>query len=152
MLKSGTVAPKFSLPDQDGTIVSSDDLKGKKYILYFYPKDNTSGCIKQAIAFRDAKKELESLGIGVYGVSKDSVASHQRFREKQELNFTLLADTELEAIKAFDVWQEKKNYGKVSMGVMRTAYLIDENGVIEKDWPKIKAADSAAIILNELKA
>ena len=151
MLENGTAAPAFTLPDQDGTIVSSAELKGKKYILYFYPKDNTAGCAKQAAAFRDAKEELAALGVTVFGVSKDSAASHRRFIEKQSLNFTLLADTELEAIKAYDVWQEKKNYGKVSMGVVRTAYLIDENGVIEMAWPKIKAADSAAIVLDYLK-
>ncbi|MGI5875005.1 MAG: thioredoxin-dependent thiol peroxidase [Bacillota bacterium] len=151
MLENGTAAPAFALPDQDGTIVSSEELKGKKYILYFYPKDNTAGCAKQAAAFRDAKEELAALGVTVFGVSKDSAASHRRFIEKQSLNFTLLADTELEVIKAYDVWQEKKNYGKVSMGVVRTAYLIDENGVIEMAWPKIKAADSAAIVLDYLK-
>ncbi len=151
MLENGTAAPAFALPDQNGTIVSSAELKGKKYILYFYPKDNTAGCAKQAAAFRDAKEELAALGVTVFGVSKDSAASHRRFIEKQSLNFTLLADTELEALKAYDVWQEKKNYGKVSMGVVRTAYLIDENGVIEMAWPKIKAADSAAIVLDYLK-
>ena len=151
MLKAGDTAPAFTLPDQDGHVVTKDDLIGKKYILYFYPRDNTAGCTKQALAFRDAKEELAALGVTVIGVSKDSVASHVKFREKQALNFTLLADADLAAIKAYGVWQEKKLYGKVSMGVVRTAYLIDETGKIEMAWPKIKAADSADIILAYLR-
>lgn len=152
MLKSGTAAPKFSLPDQDGNVISSDGLKGKKYILYFYPKDNTSGCTKQAIAFRDAKEELDKANIDVYGVSRDKAASHTRFIEKQSLNFTLLSDPDMMVSKAYDVCLEKKTQDKISVKIVRTAYLINEDGVIEKDWPKINAAESAAIILEYLKA
>ena len=151
MLNEGEKAPEFSLPDKDGNIVSLGDFKGSKVVVYFYPKDSTPGCTKQACAFRDEYEEYKRLGVPVIGISKDSEASHKRFAEKQELPFILLSDTELEVIKAYDVWQEKKMYGKVSMGVVRTTYLIDENGIIEKTYLKVKPAENAGEILRYLK-
>lgn len=130
MLETGIKAPEFSLPDQNGEMHSLTDYRGKKVILYFYPKDNTPGCTKQACGYSDRFKQFGDKGITVIGISKDSVASHKRFEEKQGLKFTILSDTELEVIKAYDVWKEKKNYGKVSMGVVRTTYVIDEEGMI----------------------
>jgi len=151
MLEAGIAAPDFSLPDKDGNIVSLSDFRGKKVVLYFYPKDSTPGCTKQACGFRDNFLEYQNLNAVVIGISKDSVKSHTNFALKQELNFTILSDTELEAIKAYDVWQEKKNFGKVSMGVVRTTYVIDENGVIEKVFNKVKAADNPKEVLNYLR-
>jgi len=150
MLEIGTKAPAFSLPDQDGKIHRLEDYKGKKVILYFYPKDNTPGCSKQACSFGDLYPQFLEKGAVVIGVSKDSVASHKRFEEKYGLPFTLLSDTELESIKKYDVWQEKNNYGKVSMGVVRTTYLIDEDGMIIKAFGKVKAAENPAQMLEEL--
>ena len=132
MLEPNTKAPDFTLPNQNGEMVSLSDFLGKKVILYFYPKDNTPGCTRQACAFAAANAELEEAGVVVIGISKDSVASHQKFVQKQNLPFILLSDPELQAIEAYGVWQEKKLYGKVSMGVVRTTYLIDEQGMIEK--------------------
>ena len=132
MLEIGTKAPEFSLPDQNGEMKSLSDYKGQKVILYFYPKDMTSGCTKQACGFGEMYPQFREKGAVVLGVSKDSVASHKKFEEKYGLPFTLLADTELEVIKAYDVWKEKKLYGKTSMGVVRTTYLIDEEGTIIK--------------------
>ena len=151
MLETGTVAPKFTLPDQNGELHSLADYKGKKVILYFYPKDNTPGCTKQACGFAERYPQITEKGAVVLGVSKDSVASHKKFEEKYGLPFTLLSDTELEVIKAYDVWQEKKNYGKVSMGVVRTTYLIDEEGIIVKAFGKVKAAENAEQMLGELE-
>ncbi len=151
MLESGCKAPEFSLPDKDGNIIKLSDFKGKKVILYFYPKDSTPGCTKQACGFRDNFSEYEKLNATVIGISKDSIKAHTNFILKQELNFILLSDTELEAIKAYDVWQEKKNYGKVSMGVVRTTYVIDENGIIEKVFNKVKAAENPEEVLEYLK-
>lgn len=151
MLKTGTVAPEFTLPDQNGELHSLADYKGKKVILYFYPKDNTPGCTKQACGFAERYPQITEKGAVVLGVSKDSVASHKKFEEKYGLPFTLLSDTELEVIKAYDVWQEKKNYGKVSMGVVRTTYLIDEEGIIVKAFGKVKAAENAEQMLGELE-
>lgn len=151
MLEAGTKAPLFTLPDQTGAMVSLSDFTSKKVILYFYPKDNTPGCTKQACSFRDIYSQLEEAGVQVLGVSKDSIRSHKGFAEKQSLPFPLLSDPELAAITAYDVWQEKKLYGKVSMGVVRTAYLIDENGVIEKAYPKAKPDANAAEILQYLQ-
>ena len=142
MLPIGTKAPDFTLPDQNGAMHSLEDYKGKRVILYFYPKDNTSGCTKQACGFAERYPQIREKGAIVLGVSKDSVASHKKFEEKYGLPFTLLSDTELEVIKAYDVWQEKKNYGKVSMGVVRTTYLIDEAGIIVKAMGNVKAADN----------
>lgn len=150
MLEIGTKAPAFSLPDQDGKIHRLEDYKGKKVILYFYPKDNTPGCSKQACSFGDLYPQFLEKGAVVIGVSKDSVASHKRFEEKYGLPFTLLSDTELESIKKYDVWQEKNNYGKISMGVVRTTYLIDEDGMIIKAFGKVKAAENPAQMLEVL--
>lgn len=150
MLEIGTKAPAFSLPDQNGKVHTLEEYAGKKVILYFYPKDNTSGCTKQACAFGELYPQFIEKGAVVIGVSKDSVASHKRFEEKNGLPFTLLSDPELEAIQAYDVWKEKKTCGKVSMGVVRTTYLIDENGIIIKGFDKVKAADNPAQMLELL--
>ena len=150
MLEKGMKAPDFTLQDKDGNMVSLSDFAGRKVVLYFYPKDNTPGCTRQACAFAGSYEAFKSLGAVVIGVSKDSVASHAKFAAKHELPFVLLADPELEAIKAYDVWQEKKLYGKVSMGVVRTTYVIDETGVIEKVMPKVKPDTNAAEILTYL--
>ena len=150
MLEIGTKAPDFTLPDQNGQMHSLSDYAGKKVILYFYPKDNTPGCTKQACGFSELRPQFEEKGAVILGVSRDSVASHKRFEEKQGLTFTLLSDPELQVIQAYDVWKEKKNYGKVSMGVVRTTYLIDEQGVIVKAFDKVKAAENPAQMLEEL--
>ena len=150
MLAIGTVAPDFTLPDQDGKTHSLSDYRGQKVILYFYPKDNTAGCTKQACNFKELMPQFREKGAVILGVSKDSVASHKRFEEKYGLPFTLLSDEEKTVIQAYDVWKEKKNYGKVSMGVVRTTYLIDENGVIARAFEKVKAADNPAQMLEIL--
>ena len=150
MLEVGMKAPEFSLPDQNGDVHTLGEYVGKKVILYFYPRDNTPGCTKQACGFSELYPQFVEKDAVVIGISKDSVDSHKKFEEKYNLGFTIISDTELEAIKAYDVWQEKKNYGKVSMGVVRTTYLIDENGVIEKVFKKVKAADNPAQMLEEL--
>lgn len=150
MLEIGTKAPEFSLPDQNGERKSLKDYLGKKVVLYFYSKDMTSGCTKQACGFGELYPQFMEKGAVVLGVSKDSVASHKKFEEKYGLPFTLLSDTEKEVIQAYDVWKEKKNYGKVSMGVVRTTYLIDEKGVIIKAFGNVKAADNPSKMLNEL--
>ena len=152
MLTVGTKAPDFCLNDQNGAEVRLSDFLGKKVVLYFYPKDNTPGCTRQACAFAGAYEGFKEKDIVVIGVSKDSVASHAKFAQKYELPFILLADPELQAIQAYDVWQEKKLYGKVSMGVVRSTYIIDENGVIEKALPKVKPDTNAAEILEFLTA
>ena len=151
MLTAGMKAPDFSLSDQHGNTVSLADFAGKKIVLYFYPRDNTPGCSRQACAFAGAYEDFKTMNVTVIGVSKDSVASHVKFAEKYSLPFTLLSDPELQAIQAYDVWQEKKNYGKVSMGVVRSTYIIDENGVIEKVMPKVKPDTNAAEILEYLR-
>ena len=150
MLEIGTRAPAFTLPDQNGEMRSLSDYLGQKVILYFYPKDMTAGCTKQACACGDLYPQFREKGAVVLGISKDSVASHKKFEEKYGLPFTLLSDPEKEVIQAYDVWKEKKNYGKVSMGVVRTTYLIDENGIILKAFGKVKAADNPAQMLGEL--
>ena len=150
MLEIGTKAPDFTLPDQDGREVSLSDFLGKKVILYFYPKDNTPGCTKQACAFAQANEELEQLGAAVIGISKDSAASHRKFADKYELPFLLLSDSELKVIQQYGVWQEKKLYGKVSMGVVRSTYLIDEQGMIEKVMEKVKPDKNAPELLEYL--
>ena len=147
MLSVGMKAPEFTLKDKDGRHVSLSDFAGKKVVLYFYPKDNTPGCTRQACAFAGLYTQFEQKGIVVIGISRDSVASHVKFAEKYSLPFILLADTDLEAIKAYDVWQEKKLYGKVSYGVVRTTYVIDENGIISHVMPKVKPDTNAAEIL-----
>ena len=150
MLEVGTKAPAFSLPDQNGTVHTLEDYKGKKVVLYFYPKDNTSGCSKQACGFAELYPQFTEKGAVVIGISKDSVASHKKFEEKFGLPFTLLSDTELTAIQAYDVWKEKTMCGKTSMGVVRTTYLIDENGVIAKAFGNVKAAENPAKMLAEV--
>ena len=150
MLNIGTMAPDFTLPDQNGELHSLSQYKGQKVILYFYSKDNTSGCTKQACGFAELYPHFREKGAVILGVSKDSVASHKKFEEKYGLPFTLLSDVEKEVIQAYDVWKEKKNYGKVSMGVLRTTYLIDENGVITAGSDKVKAAENPAQMLELL--
>ena len=150
MLEIGMKAPEFTLKDKDGIDVSINDFKGKKIVLYFYTRDNTPGCTRQACAFAGAYERFREKDVVVIGISKDSVGSHVKFAEKYNLPFILLSDTELEVIKAYGVWQEKKLYGKVSMGVVRTTYLIDEQGNIEKVMPKVKPDTNAAEILEYL--
>lgn len=150
MLEIGTKAPDFTLPDQNGNMHSLSEYRGKKVILYFYPKDNTAGCTKQACGFAERYPQFTEKGAVVLGISKDSVASHKKFEEKYGLPFTILSDPELVAIQAYDVWQEKKNYGKTYMGVVRSTYLIDENGKIVKAFEKVKAADNPEQMLGEL--
>ena len=151
MLETGTKAPDFTLNDKDGKVVSLSDFMGKKVVLYFYPKDNTPGCTRQVCAFAAAYEDFKTLDAVVVGVSKDSEASHRKFAEKYGLPFILLSDPELKAIQAYGVWQEKKNYGKVSMGVVRSTFIIDEKGFIEKVMPKVKPDTNAAEILAYLK-
>ena len=150
MLKAGMKAPDFTLCDKDGRLVSLSDFLGKKVVLYFYPKDNTPGCTRQACAFATNYDEFKKKGVEVIGVSKDSVSSHAKFAEKHGLPFILLSDPELTAIKAYEVWQEKKLYGKVSFGVVRTTFIIDENGKIAKIMPKVKPDTNASEILAEI--
>ena len=150
MLTVGTKAPDFTLNDQNGAEVHLSDFLGKKVVLYFYPKDNTPGCTRQACAFTGSYAVFKDQNVVVIGVSKDSVASHVKFAQKYELPFILLSDPELQAIQAYDVWQEKKLYGKVSMGVVRSTYIIDEQGMIEKVMPKVKPDTNAAEILEYL--
>ena len=143
MLEVGINAPQFTLPDKNGNMVSLSDFLGKKVVLYFYPKDNTPGCTRQACAFALKNKEIESKNAVVVGISKDSVNSHFNFATKYNLPFVLLSDSELSVVKAYGVWQEKKLYGKVSMGVVRTTFLIDEQGVIQAVMPKVKPDTNA---------
>ena len=150
MLEIGTAAPSFSLPDQNGQMHTLEEYRGKKVILYFYPKDNTPGCTKQACGFGELYPQFTEKEAVVVGITKDSVASHQRFEEKYSLPFTLLSDPELQAIQAYDVWKEKTLYGKKSMGVVRTTYLIDEDGIIVRAMDKVKAAQNPAQMLEIL--
>ena len=147
MLEVGMKAPNFTLPDKNGNMVSLSDFLGKKVVLYFYPKDNTPGCTRQACAFALKNKEIENKNAVVIGISKDSVNSHLNFATKHNLPFVLLSDSDLSAIQAYGVWQEKKLYGKVSMGVVRTTFLIDEQGVIQAIMPKVKPDTNADEIL-----
>lgn len=147
MLETGMKAPDFTLQDKDGNNIALSDFAGKKVILYFYPKDNTPGCTRQAQAFSTAYEKFKKMNIEVIGISKDSTASHIKFADKYSLPFILLSDPELVAIKAYGVWQEKKLYGKVSMGVVRTTFVIDEQGNIEKIMPKVKPDTNAAELL-----
>lgn len=151
MLEVGMKAPAFTLPDKDGNLVSLADFAGKTVVLYFYPRDNTPGCTRQACVFAGAYEDFKKIDAVVIGVSKDSAASHQRFAEKYDLPFVLLSDPELTAIQAYGVWQEKKNYGKVSMGVVRSTFAINGEGVIEKVMPKVKPDTNAAEILAYLE-
>lgn len=150
MLSIGTIAPDFELLDQNGEARRLADYRGRRVILYFYPKDMTSGCTKQACAFGELYPQFREKGAVVLGVSKDSVASHKRFEEKYGLPFPLLSDPELKVIQAYDVWKEKMNYGKLTMGVVRTTYLIGENGIIVKAFDKVNATDNPAQMLAEL--
>ena len=152
MLEVGMKAPAFTLPDKDGNLVSLSDFAGKRVVLYFYPRDNTPGCTRQACAFAAAYEAFKALDAVVIGVSKDSAASHQKFAQKHELPFILLSDPELATIPAYGVWQEKKNYGKVSMGVVRSTFVIDGAGNIEKVMPKVKPDTNAQEILDYLGA
>lgn len=147
MLEVGTKAPDFTLLDKDGKTVSLADFMGKRVVLYFYPRDNTPGCTRQACAFAQNFEDFRRQDIVVIGISKDSVASHLKFAQKYDLPFILLSDPELQAIQAYGVWQEKKLYGKVSMGVVRSTYIIDPQGLIEKVMPKVKPDTNAAEIL-----
>ncbi len=151
MLEVGSTAPAFTLPDKNGHPVSLSDFAGRKVVLYFYPRDNTPGCSRQAAAFAAAFEELEAMGATVIGISKDSQQSHLKFAEKYHLPFVLLSDPERQAIEAYGVWQEKKMYGKVSFGVVRTTYLIDEQGTICAVWKKVKPDTNAADVLAYLK-
>ncbi|MCI8388495.1 MAG: thioredoxin-dependent thiol peroxidase [Clostridiales bacterium] len=151
MLELNSKAPEFTLKDKDGNSVSLSDFAGKKVVLYFYPKDNTPGCTRQACAFAAAYEDFKAINAVVIGISKDSVASHVKFADKYELPFILLSDPELQAIEAYGVWQEKKMCGKVGMGVVRTTFIIDENGNIEKIMPKVKPDTNAAEILAYLQ-
>ncbi|MBR4235260.1 MAG: peroxiredoxin [Clostridia bacterium] len=151
MLPTGIAAPEFTLPDQDGNMHSLSDYRGRKVILYFYSKDMTAGCTTQALGFAELHSRFSELNTVLLGVSRDSYASHKRFAEKYALPFALLSDPNLDVIRAYDVWQEKKNYGKVSMGVVRTTYLINEQGFIVKAFGKVKAADNPKQMLAELK-
>ena len=150
MLEIGMKAPEFSLIDKDGNNVRLSDFLGKKVVLYFYPKDNTPGCSRQACAFAGAYEGFKSRAVVVIGISNDSVASHLKFAQKYDLPFILLSDPDLQAIQAYGVWQEKKLYGKVSMGVVRTTFIIDEQGNIEKVMPKVKPDTNASEILEYL--
>ena len=151
MLEIGTKAPDLELPDQDGKLRTLSEFRGQKVVLYFYPKDMTPGCTKQACSFGELYPQFQEKGAIVIGVSRDSVASHKKFEEKYGLPFILLSDPERKAIEAYDVWREKKNYGKVSMGVVRSTYLIDEDGVIIKAFGNVKAADNPTQMLGELQ-
>lgn len=152
MLAVGTKAPAFTLPDQNGVLHTLEQYAGKKVILYFYPRDNTPGCTKQACGFGERYPQFLEQGAVVLGVSKDSVKSHKGFEEKYSLPFPLLSDPEKQVIQAYDVWKEKKNYGKISMGVVRTTYLIDENGVIVKAFDKVRAAENPQQMLELLSS
>ncbi len=145
-----TKAPDFTLPDKDGNSVSLSDFLGKKVVLYFYPKDNTPGCTRQACAFAGAYNAFKAKNIQVIGISKDSTESHRKFAEKYNLPFIILSDPELEVIKAYDVWHEKRIAAKIGFGVVRSTYIIDENGMIEKAMPKVKPDTNAAEILEML--
>lgn len=151
MLTIGTKAPDFTLKDKDGREVSLSDFVGKRVVLYFYPKDNTPGCTRQAKAFKEAYDNFLKKDVVVIGISKDSEASHQKFAEKHGLPFILLADPQLEAIQAYGVWQEKKLYGKVGYGVVRSTFVIDPSGVIEKVYEKAKPDTNALEILDYLR-
>lgn len=150
MLDAGLKAPNFTLQDKDGNQVSLTDFAGQKVVVYFYPRDNTPGCTRQACAFASAYNVFKQHNIAVIGISKDSITSHQKFAAKHNLPFILLSDPELTAIQAYDVWKEKKMYGKVSMGVVRSTYIIDENGIIEKVMPKVKPDTNAEEVLKYL--
>ena len=151
-LKPGDRAPAFRLETDDGGRISNAELKGKPFVIYFYPKDDTSGCTREAIAFSQEKKRFDSLGATVIGVSKDNVSSHQKFREKYQLTVKLAADTELKAAEAWGTWVEKSMYGRRYMGMERSTFLVDEKGVIRAVWRKVKVPGHAAAVLAALRA
>ncbi len=151
MLTAGTKAPDFTLADKDGKPVSLSDFAGRRVVVYFYPKDSTPGCTRQACAFAASYGAFQAMGVPVIGISRDSVSSHERFAEKYALPFLLLSDPERTAIEGFGVWQEKKNYGKTTMGVVRSTFVIGPDGVIEKVFPKAKPDTNAAEILDYLR-
>ena len=151
MLNIGDKAPNFTLPDKDGNNISLSDFLGKKVILYFYPKDNTPGCTKQACGFSENIQEFENNNTVIIGISKDSQKSHQSFTQKYDLKINLLSDVERQAIESYGVWQEKKLYGKVSMGIVRTTFVIDEQGNIEKIFDKVKAAQNPEEVLEYIR-
>ena len=150
MLKIGTEAPDFTLPDQNGTMHKLSDYRGKKVILYFYPKDNTSGCTKEACGFAERYPQFQEKDAVILGVSKDSVASHKKFEQNYQLPFTLLSDENKEVLQKYEVWKEKNMYGRKTMGVVRSTYHIDENGIIVKAMEKVKAADNPQQMLEAL--
>jgi len=150
MLKAGFTAPAFCLPDQNGAVLDCQSLAGTPYVIYFYPKYSTAGCTKQAMAYSENLGRFTAAGYRVFGVSKDSVASHKRFEQKYGLTITLLSDPERQAIEGFDVWQEKKNYGKVSMGVVRTSYVVDGDGTILFANPNTKATGDCEKVMEQL--
>lgn len=152
MLEVGTKAPDFTLLDQNGDSVSLSEFSGKKVILYFYSKDNTPGCTKQACNYSENYLAFKKKNIVVIGISKDTVAAHKKFEEKYQLPFILLANPELDVLESYDVWKEKNMYGRKVMGVVRTTYLINEEGIIEKAFTKVKAADDASRMLNEIES
>ena len=151
MLNIGDKAPDFTLPDKDGNMVKLSDFLGKRVVLYFYPKDNTPGCTKQACGFSETVEDFQKNNAVVIGISKDSKKAHQNFTTKHNLKIILLSDTEIKTIQDYGVWQEKKLYGKVSMGIVRTTFVIDEKGNIEKIYDKVKAADNPAEVLDYIK-
>jgi peroxiredoxin Q/BCP len=147
----GSKAPPFKLPDQTGDVVDSTDLAGKPYVIYFYPRDNTSGCTREACDFRDARQDFETHGVRIIGVSRDSAESHAGFAEKYSLPFTLLADSENQLISAYGSWVEKQNYGRKYMGIQRSTFVVDENGVIQKAWRSVKVNGHVAAVLEQAK-
>ncbi len=151
MLEEGKKAPLFTLKNQEGKEISLKDFNGKKVVLYFYPKDDTTGCTKEACSFRDGFPQFNNLNAVILGISPDSVASHKKFAEKYNLPFTLLSDESKKVIEKYGVWKEKNNYGKKYMGVERTTYVIDENGMIQKIFPKVKVEGHDLELLEELK-
>lgn len=151
MLTEGMKAPEFVLPDKDGRQVRLSDFAEKEVVVYFYPKDNTSGCSKQAQGFAELYQQIKDVGVEVIGISKDSQASHQKFAEKYNLPFLLLSDVERKAIEDYDVWQKKMMYGKPVMGVVRTTYFINKEGIVEKAWPKANASENPAQVLEYLR-
>lgn len=152
MITRGDTAPSFSLPDQDGNIHTLSDYKGKKVLLYFYPKDDTPGCTTEACNFRDGYKDLEKLGLVILGVSADSVKSHKKFAQKYELPFPILSDENKEVIEKYEVWQKKKFMGREYMGIVRTSFLIDEKGKIEKVYEEVKAKEHAEDVKADVQA
>ncbi|WP_135078677.1 thioredoxin-dependent thiol peroxidase [Terasakiella sp. SH-1] len=150
-IEVGSQAPDFTLPTDGGGELSLSSLKGKKVVLYFYPKDSTPGCTTQAKGFRDEMAAFEAENCVIVGASKDSIKRHDNFKAKQELNFALVSDAESDLCENYGVWQEKKMYGKTFMGIVRTTFLIDENGIVQKIWPKVKVKGHIEDVLESVK-